>query len=407
MTNKIHCVADFKYSLIEGRIVVKERKKLAILVFVTLLFWGLTAFAGREDQFSTSPKTNNGKKWRVAYYEGGQEVNYYNYLTATVRGLMELGWINKEEIPESKSKNAEEFWGWLCKGSKSRYIEFVEDAFYSAHWDQDFRAKMRKEVLNRLNHKKDIDLILAMGTWAGQDLATEEHSTPIMVMSASDPVKSGIIKSLEDSGLDHVHARVDPFRWERQVRIFHDVVGFKKLGVAYEDSVYGRTYAAIDLVEKVARERNFEIVHCFTESDIADQERAGQTVIDCFYKLAGKVDAIYVTYQGGVNPKTIPHLVKIANDSRIPTFSQSGVDGVKSGFLMSVSRARFKSVGMFEAAIMAKIFNGAKARDLEQLFQEAPNIALNLKTAEIIGLYLYADVLAAADEIFREIVVPE
>ena len=30
------------------------------------------------------------------------------------------------------------------------------------------------------------------------------------------------------------------------------------------------------------------------------------------------------------------------------------------------------------------------------MFEEAPNIALNLKTAEIIGIYLYADILAAA-----------
>jgi hypothetical protein len=38
-------------------------------------------------------------------------------------------------------------------------------------------------------------------------------------------------------------------------------------------------------------------------------------------------------------------------------------------------------------------------------FKEVPNIAINLKTAEIVGLYLYADVLAAADEIYREIVL--
>jgi ABC-type uncharacterized transport system substrate-binding protein len=80
---------------------------------------------------------------------------------------------------------------------------------------------------------------------------------------------------------------------------------------------------------------------------------------------------------------------------------------VKSGFLMSISRVGFRPVGMFEAAIMAKIFNGAKPRQLLQLFQESPNIALNLKTAEIIGLYLHANVLAAADEIYNEISAPE
>jgi len=283
----------------------------------------------------------------------------------------------------------------------------VEDAYYTASWDKDQRSNLRALIIKRLNEKKDINLMLAMGTWAGKDLASNEHSIATMIMSTSEPVKSGIIKSVDDSGLDHIHARVDPLRFERQIRIFHDMIGFKKLGVAYEDSEFGRAYAAIELVETVAKERGFEIVRCFTQSDIADQGRAGESVVTCFKDLSSKVDAIYVTYQGGVNNKTIPELVKIANENRIPTFSQAGAEWVKSGFLMSISRAGFRPVGLFEAAIMAKVFNGAKARQLPQLFQEAPNIALNLKTAEIIGLYLYADMLAAADEIYNEISPPE
>jgi len=136
--------------------------------------------------------------------------------------------------------------------------------------------------------------------------------------------------------------------------------------------------------------------------------RAGNHVkLSRLKELANKVDATYDTYQWGVKNKTIPELVRESNEHRVPTFSQAGAEWVRNGFLMSISRAGFKPVGMFEAAIMAKIFNGAKPRQLPQLFQDSPNIALNLKTAEIIGLYLYADMLAAADEIFNEISSPE
>ena len=81
---------------------------------------------------------------------------------------------------------------------------------------------MNEEIIDRLNRKKDIDLIIAAGTWAGQDLANDRHKTPTIVISTSNPLSSGIIKSLEDSGYDHVHARMNPYRYERQVRIFHD-----------------------------------------------------------------------------------------------------------------------------------------------------------------------------------------
>jgi hypothetical protein len=74
---------------------------------------------------------------------------------------------------------------------------------------------------------------------------------------------------------------------------------------------------------------------------------------------------------------------------------------------MSISReGGFGPVGRFLAISMAKIFNGAKPRQLNQVFEEGPTIAINLKTAELIGLYLSAEVLAASDEMYREIVNP-
>ncbi|MFO1349423.1 MAG: ABC transporter substrate binding protein [Gammaproteobacteria bacterium] len=382
------------------------RQKAGAFFLLTLLFINSLVFGLEQDKYSTSPQSNKGNKWRIAYYEGGPQNNYYYYLTATIKGLMDLGWIDSVEIPEKTDKDTALVWSWLGN-VKSDYIEFVRDGYYTAEWDVDKRKSTSNKIIERLNNKKDIDLIIAMGTWAGIDLANNKHSVPTIVMSTSDPVGSHIIKSIEDSGLQHVHARVDPLRYERQVRIFHDIIGFKKLGVAYENSEYGRSYAAVDLIEKVAKETGFEVVRCFTQSDIADKRVAGDSVIKCFQELAGKVDAIYVTIQGGVNAQSIPQLVKITNENRIPTFSQLGSEEVKYGFLMSISRAGgFKPVGVFLAATIAKIFNGAKPQQLNQLFEEAPNIALNLKTAESIGLYLYADVLAAADEIYRNIELP-
>ena len=245
-----------------------------------------------------------------------------------------------------------------------------------------------------------------MGTWAGLDLANNQHSVPTIVMSTSDPVEAGIIESQHDSGYDHVHARVDPYRYERQLRIFYDIIQFKKLGIAFEDSIYGRSYSAIDTVEKVAADIGFEVVKCYTKSDISDTDVASRSVVRCFEELSQQVDAIYVTIQGGVNTESIPKLVEIANKNSIPTFSQLGAKEVQQGFLFSISRPGFKPAGLFLSATIAQILNGAKPRQLKQLFEESPSIAINLKTAEIVGLYLYADILAAADTIYRDIKNP-
>ena len=379
---------------------------IGFVVFFCLFYVG-TAMAVDKGEFSTKPKNRGDKKWRIAYYEGGEYIDYQKIFMETIRGLMRLGWIEYTDIPQQEGEQTAQLWDWLSKNARSSFIEFIADGHYTANWDDEMRKKVADQLEDRLKNKKDVDLLIAMGTWAGKDMASDRHHTPTMILSTSDPITSGIIKSVEDSGFAHIHAQVDPFRYERQIRVFQEIIGFKKLGVAYEDTVDGRSYAAIDKIEKFARDRNFQIVRCFTKSDIADTGQAEESVIKCFNELVQKADAIYVTVQGGVNKRSIPTLVKIANDHRIPTFSQSGSEEVKNGFFLSISQAGFKYIGEFHAQVISKVFNGANPNQLDQLFQEPPKIAINLKTAELIGFDPPVVLLGAADEIFKEIEAPK
>jgi len=379
------------------------KMKSKLLVFISLfLIWTGASFAG-EELFKLEPTKNNGEKWRIGYYEGGAYINYQKQLTETVRGLMQLGWLETADLPKQSGESTDTMWKWLSTEAKSDYIEFVANAHYSALWEKDTRSKVEDEIVFRLNNDKDIDLMIGMGTWAGKGLANYRHRTNTLVFSTSNPISSGIIKSVEDSGFDHVHVRVDPKRNERQLKVFHEMVGFQKLGVVYEDSLAGRSYAAIDTVEALAKTHNFKIVRCHTKSDTSDKKQAEKGVINCFNELVKKADAIYVTQQGGVNSRSVPSLVKIANEHKIPTFSQSGAGEVSYGVLASLSRAGYKYVGRFHAETIAKVFNGAQPNQLDQLYEEPPKIALNLKTAEIIGFDPPIVLLGATDELFDEI----
>jgi ABC-type uncharacterized transport system substrate-binding protein len=382
-------------------------KKIVMILIICIFATSTAGFAADKGMFKTTPKLNDGKKWQIGYYEGGEYIDYQVIFTATIKGLMQLGWIKQTDIPPQKGEQTEELWKWMSANLKSRYIEFVKDAHYTAKWDDKLRVKTAEKIIHRLNNKNDIDLMIAMGTWAGQDLANERHSTDTLAFSVSDALGAGIIKSNEDSGYDHIHARVDPYRFERQIRTFHDVVGFNKLGVAYEDTVSGRSISGIDRIEKIAKERGFEIIGCYTKDDVPDKNIAEETCKQCFNNLVGKkAEAIYVTLQNGVNSNSIPELVKIVNSNGIPTFSQSGSHEVKWGFLMSLSQASYKYVGEFNAKTIAKVFNGAKPRQIPQIFEEPPKIAINIKTAEVIGYDPPVDVMLAADEIFQQVELP-
>lgn len=380
---------------------------LFILGLIAGFISNFSVFAADKGNFLTVPTTNNGKPWRIGYYEGGEYIDYQSTVIATVNGLIGLGWIEKIEIPTQEGTQTKDLWKWLSTNIKSKYIKFVSDAHYSANWDKELRKKIAEEIINRLTTKKDIDLMIAAGTWAGQDLANDKHQTPTIVVSTSDPIQANIIKSIDDSGYDHIHARVDPKRFERQLILFHEFVKFKTLGVAYENTDTGRVYGAIDQVEKIAKQRGFEVVSCYTQSDTADRKIAEDSVKNCFEELGKKGLPIYVTIQSGINKNTIPDLVAIAHKYRIPTFSQAGTEQVKYGFLMSVARVGFRANGVFHAETIAKVFNGAKPRQIDQVFESPYKIAINQKTADIIKFQIPIEFAEVIDEVYKEISLPE
>lgn len=379
-----------------------------IVIGLTTVFCLLTGIAIPADAGSAAPVTNDGKKWRIGYYEGGPYITYQKTLTALVKGLMEAGWIETAAIPEQSGEETADLWGWLAKSAKSPYLTFVKDAHYSANWENDRREKMAAEILERLRSKGDIDLMIAAGTWAGEDLAVNDHSTPTVVVATSEPVAAGIIKSVEDSGYDHVHATVQPNRHKRQLEIFHDIVGFKRLGVAYEDTTAGRSIAAIDDIKKFSGERGFDVVECHTIDSTPDRSVAEKSVEKCFNELVDKtVDAVYVVQQLGINDDNISKLVDIFISSKTPTFSQVQSSYVKAGLLMSISQVSFDYSGEFHAEVIGEILNGALPREVGQVFNAPKKIAINLKTADAIGLPISPAILKSADEIFETIVAPE
>lgn len=356
------------------------------------------------DDGDLSPVLNKGRKWRIGYYEGGPYINYPANLRAIAAGLAELGWMAPLTLPAtSDDTDAKAVWDYLVHHAQSRYIEFVADGFWSANWETEKRKALKDQIIQRLNRPGQIDFMIAMGTWAGQDLANNLHSTPTMAVSVSDPVRSGISATAEDSGLDHIHARCDPTRYIRQLRLFHRLFKFKRLGVVYENTPVGRTYAAYNDILKVAKERNFEVVFCESPISDVDTKTATDSAIRCHQELAQKVDAFFVTVHPGLDMNRMDELLAPLIKRKIPTWSQRGPLEVKKGVLFSISRGGFKAVGRFHAEVMARIFHGEKPRSIGQIFEDPKLIAVNKETARRIGYHIPESILRIASEVYDKI----
>lgn len=366
-----------------------------ILILISLLI-APPSFSQAED-ISPSVKPD-GTKYRIAFYEGGQYPDYLTILKQTLNSLMEYGWLEQMEFPEF-GKDHKQFWQWASTNIKSDYLELVSDGYFSPG---DFDTSLRKTVQDVFfNRADEFELVIAMGTWAGQDLANDNHTTPVMIGSTSDPIGAGIIKSAEDSGFDHIHAKVDPMRYYRQIKIFHEIIDFKKLGVIYEPSIEGRTYAAMDVLEERAEALGFELVLCEAPFSGVDIEVAKRNVVSCSAQLAPLIDAAYITVHRGNTTSGFKKSVSIFNQNSIPTFSQLGAGEVQNGALMSISQAGFKYVGQFHAKVAIRILKGEKPGDIDQVYVSPARIAINMTTAKQIGFRPTVDILLVADEIAR------
>jgi ABC-type uncharacterized transport system substrate-binding protein len=379
---------------------MKRRHLSTILLVVVLTFaFSLPAFA---KTFPTTPRgKGKGKKFRIIYLQGGPYFEYDTVFRAVIGQLRRLGWMEKIHIPAADAATARSLYTYLAKNPNwSRYLEFVEDGFYDGDWKDELRLHNKQEILRR----NDYDMVFALGTWAGQDMKTmpPEMQIPAVVMDVSDSLGAKIVNSNEDSGRNNLTARVDPLRYQRQLRMFHDIIGFQKLGMAYEDTVEGKSYAAVSDVEAIAGEREFTITRKTHVGYFKSKESAEKWLLDSVRQMAPQIDAFYLTQQLGLHSESLPKVLNILNQHGIPTFSQTGSAEVKDGVLLSIATSGFKYVAEYHAKKIARILNGAKPRELPILFEDPAKIAINLRTAQEIGFDPPVDILGAADEIFTE-----
>jgi ABC-type uncharacterized transport system substrate-binding protein len=352
----------------------------------------------------TDPTSNNGEPWRIGYYEGGGYADYAGGLRGLAHGLAELGWIEPIELcTGANDSDSAALWHYLATHVESSFIQFEADAYWSAHWDEQQRAVNRSQAISVLQ-RHELDLVIAMGTWAGEDLAVDDHHVPVLVFRANDPVRAGIVVSVEDSGLDHVLAEQDPDRFLRQARLFHDVVGFRRLGVAYEDTVEGRIYANLAELRQATAECDFELIECQLSKSAQGEAEMAVATRACYAQLAPSVDAVWVGSGIGEQPKFMPGILSPLMEAGLPTWSSMGTEAVRRGVLASISLpSDYSELGHWYAVTIAQVLNGVQPRDLNPVFAAPLNIAINMETAQRIRYDPPKGFLEAADVIFQDI----
>lgn len=391
-----------------------RRNRFWISFVVLCLILGLTGCSGQtgkkqvskqeSEELSVTPSRKpDGSKYRIAY------VDYDEYLPASqqlyyiLSGLKNMGWITCDEFPfTSDSMTTQEMIRELSRMDLGEYIEFDEDAFYYLGYTEE--SEVVKGLRKHVEEDQDIDMVITFGTSAGKLVRDMDLPVPMVDFSATDPVASGIIdSSTEGSGRDMVWAQVEPSMPLRQLKYYHSICPFEKLGIV----VYGdETISGVPDIEKARDEVGFELV----KYQIPEVERSTQKEKAAYYKEVRRqfgqlckegIDAFFLTVDLINDMDQLRDLLQIFYEKNIPVYVMDDTGTVKNGALMIISTYDFENVGYFIADAIAKILNGAVAGDLPCVYTSSPYICFNYDVAQEIGYPLDFQFLMSCDEIYH------
>lgn len=375
-----------------------------------------------ESYYIPFHKTVNGKttKFRISIMQSGSYFSYSDVFEGMLKGLMTIGWI--KNIPPlmdnfdgyeayEDGKNIANILTELSKYDYSDYLIISPDDFFDLRWQNDNVEDPQFQRL--ISPESDIDLIISYGSQMGAIISKpEEFHTPVMVDSISDPIQLGVLASVKDSGKNYLTGVINPEQDIRQIRLFNSVIKFNTLGIIYEDSELGRTYGAVDDIMRLSAEYGFKVIaetdvlpDPEDEEDEAAWEEAEARYVAALDRLCPQVDAVYLAIQAGLSGNSLPEIINILDKHKTPSFIMDGKDFVRKGILLGESDSNLISRGIFNAKKIINILKGRNPRELNQVFEHVPHIAINLGTAQKIGYDVPIDIIASADEVFvvREI----
>lgn len=374
-------------------------RKWRWLPFLLIMVFISTLLSNAEDNLM-EPYLNGREKFNIGYTESIHYTSYAAHFYGILVGLQEMGWINDlEGIPyESGGDNSHEMWAWLVENQPSDYLYFVPGAYTSYDGDEEVMAK----AIDMVQEGTPLDLMLAMGTTAGRNVTQEPPAIPVLVFSSSNAIASEIIASDTDSGKDNVWAHVDTKRYRKQVAVLHDIFQFKTLGIVYENSLAGRSYADLENVRAICEELGVTLIekHVNENANADEYPRYYEDMESAFQEMAEEVDAFYLT-AGNLAPTDLPDLFEPFYNRQIPVFSQLGGEEVETAAIMSTA-ANYIDIGRYGAQIVSKSLHGENPRYLYATYEDIPLIVININNARKIGYTPDFEILLIADKIYYD-----
>jgi putative ABC transport system substrate-binding protein len=236
----------------------------------------------------------------------------------------------------------------------------------------------------------NVDLILSITTPATQaaQRATTGTDIPVVFVPVTDPVGAGLVDSLRNPGGNITGVTFGVQEGQRLEWLVFIVPTIEQVYVPYNPEDQSPVLA-LEAVREAATRIGVEL--------ITREVRNPDEIMAAIENAPEEADAIFFLPDSLVSTR-MPDLIKAAVELQLPT-SGANTEVVKDGVLTSYGMEQMGS-GKQAARLADQIFQGIKPADLPVETAEF-YLAINLKTAEAIGLDISDEILLQADIIIR------
>jgi len=299
------------------------------------------------------------KLYRIAFIEAGSASANQHFLDVFDSGLRDLGYIDGKNV--------------------------IVDTQWAEGQAEGFRRALRELI------KLRPDVIVVSSTVGAVEAQRATTSIPIVFIGVSDPVDSGLVKSLAQPGgnLTGLSRDAGEGLVGKTVQLLTEIaLGATRMAILYASGTNG---------ERVIQAQKAALAFALTPLPIEVHERDGFP--DAFAAMRKQgANALFVT----TDPLTLANrntIVRLAAANRIPAIYEFG-EFARAGGLIAYAPSvsdQFRRAAIY----VDKILKGSRPADLPIEQPTKFELVINLKAAKALGIMVPKEMLLRADEVIQ------
>ena len=158
----------------------------------------------------------------------------------------------------------------------------------------------------------------------------------------------------------------------------HEMLGFDRIGIIYENTKEGRKIAHYSVLKQSAEKKGFEVVECHIAFSSLDMERIKQRLFACYGKLSLDVDALFVSSYYNLDRTFIQNLHSSLRFYKIPSIAFSGRVSPPDVSVLLGKRSDVSAGNQDTMRLYGDLLNGIKSHQFSESLSGLPEIIVNV-----------------------------